>query len=76
MERWSISFWTILPLTNFEADKPRKHVLVQSIHGKGAYVQIDKTCKKLQVVCEKTGVINADVDLSNIKKKGWHNIIV
>lgn len=79
MERWSISFWTILPLPNLGGldDKVKpKHVLIQNVNGTGAYIQVDHTCQKLQMVCEKTGrEISADVDLKEYKK-GWHNIIV
>ena len=75
MHRWSISFWvTNLPL-DFNTGRP--HVLVQSIGGKGAYVQIDKTGTKLQCVCELTGkVVSAKKNLSDFKKRRWYNIIV
>lgn len=45
LERWSISFWVILPITMFETNK--EHVLVQNINGEGAYVQIDESLSKL-----------------------------
>ena len=47
MEQWTISFWVILPMTVFQTDK--KHILVQNIHGKGAYIQITENGNKLQV---------------------------
>ena len=62
LERWTISFWVILPITLFETNK--EHVLIQNIHGEGAYVQIDESSSKLQVVCEETGrICSANIDL-------------
>lgn len=79
MYQWSISFWMILPMTVFDTKK--KHVLVQSIHGQGAYVQIDETMSCLQVVCERTQKEVTGFDISKeIKhknfKKGWHNFVI
>jgi hypothetical protein len=54
MHQWSVSFWMNLPLEN---NTGQPHVLVQSVAGKGAYVQIDASGKKLQCVCELTGRI-------------------
>ncbi len=74
MKQWTVSFWVILPMTMF--DTGQKYVLLQNIHGEGAYVQIDETGSWLQVVCEHSGnEINADVDLNKLKR-GWHNIVV
>ena len=53
MEKWSISFWLILPITLY--DTKRRHVLVQSINGVGAYVEIDERGEKVQIICEDTG---------------------
>ena len=72
MKQWSISFWTILPMKLFETHK--KHTLVQSIHGEGAFVRIDETQRYLECVCESTGkVIGAGIDILK-QPAGWHNI--
>lgn len=62
MEKWSISFWLILPITLY--DTKRRHVLVQSINGVGAYVEIDERGEKVQIICEDTGkLVQADFNL-------------
>lgn len=45
MEKWSVSFWLILPITLY--DTKRRHVLLQSINGVGAYVEIDERGEKV-----------------------------
>ena len=75
IKQWSVAFWTILPFTQFMTGN--EHVLIQNTHGSGAFVQIDRTGRDLQVICELTGkVISADIDLRKIEKKGWHHIVV
>ena len=74
MEKWSISFWMILPLNLHKTSK--KHVLIQSIKGTGAYIEINEACTQLQAVCEESNrVVNAGIELRKVKK-GWHNIVV
>ena len=74
MKQWTVSFWVILPLTMFNTGK--KHVLLQNTQGTGAYVQIDETSSRLQVIDEHTGeAVEAKIDLS-AQKKGWHNFII
>lgn len=74
MEQWSVSFWTILPMTVF--DTKRKHVLLQNIHGSGAYVQISENIEQISCICEETGrAVSANYNLREIKR-GWHNISI
>lgn len=75
LEQWSISFWMILPLTIYETNK--RHILVQSVAGSGAYIQIDETGQDLQTVCELSGrTLSAGFNLNLVKVKGWHHITV
>ena len=62
MERWTISFWVLLPLTQNESNAEK--VLVQNIHGSGAYVSVDETGSKLFSICEETDKrVEANIDL-------------
>jgi len=46
MPQWSVSFWMLFPMV----DSRQKKVLIQSIHGEGAYIRFSEEGMTLEVV--------------------------
>ena len=62
MEKWTVSFWMILPLNLHKTNK--RHVLVQNIKGTGAYIEVNESCSQIQTICEETGrIVTGGFDL-------------